>query len=480
MSDRRYRLNVDFDNTVIPFLYNDTGEWSFTIPSSPNFMGSRYVVWLPCAMVLNDISKIPAIAAYTRVEDGVPSTGEFRTIPAASYSTFLLKDGIEFAAADAGTTLTITNLWTIGSTVSPDIGTSYSEDRKGFSIYTKKSSGITSDLNLGVLYKGAGFLSVYGVEILNSSEGIIPVSADLTASRWHIVYCDVSGTISFEATTDSDYTKFPIAELNSKAPVNSTKTARYKSADVQNRAIALAYSLPTQSVYAGGTTYARGAMAEYGGKIYISLVGSNVGHTPSSSPTYWAEMGTVSRLFYPKVYNLPEQTFGTGALGDVTLDGTGLGATATPFYGLRENVTGTIEYYPEYEFNNLTINGVCYCGKSDGLSLDPVVIRVKGTLTIGASGQLNGDSRGANGGTGGAGVNNGYGVLSGAGGSGAKSGRPIYIYANKIVDQRSSGYWVTTQAGNPSNGGNAYAASVGGGGGGGGMSSSVLNVASSV
>jgi hypothetical protein len=126
--DIRYRLNVDFDNTVVPFLYNTTGNWSFTVPATPNFMGSRYVVFLPAVMILNDVSKIPAIAGYTRIETGVPSAGEFRTIPVADYSTFILKDGIEFPASAAGASLTITNLWTIGSTVDPAIGGSYSSN----------------------------------------------------------------------------------------------------------------------------------------------------------------------------------------------------------------------------------------------------------------------------------------------------------------------------------------------------------------
>ena len=460
MSDIRYRLNVDFDNSVVPFEYNGTGQWSFTVPATPNFMGSRYVVFLPCVMILNDVSKIPAIATYTRIESGVPGAGEFRTIPAANYSTFILKDAIEFPAGSAGASLTITNLWTIGSTVDPAIGASYSEDRKGVDLYTSKSSGITSDLNLGVLYKGPGFINVSGNDININAASAITIGSTLTASKWHIIYCSNDGTFSFEETTDGTYTTFPITELNTKAPVNSGKIARYKSGDSTKRALALAYSLPTQSAYAAGTTYARGQMAVASSNVYVSLQAGNIGHTPSSSPTWWALMGIEGRLFYPLVYNLPEEIFGSGALGNVTLDGTGLGATGTPFYAN--------DIAPEYEFNDLTINGTCFCGTNDGASLKPVVIRVKGTLTIGASGQLNGDARGANGGTGGSAGSGG----GGAGGAGAKSGRPIYIYANRIINNKSSGYWVTTIAGSASNG-------VTNGGGGAGSSSSLKIISNS-
>ena len=41
------------------------------------------------------------------------------------------------------------------------------------------------------------------------------------------------------------------------------------------------------AAYASGTTYAAGAVVTYSGLPYLSLVGSNTGNTPSSSPTDW-------------------------------------------------------------------------------------------------------------------------------------------------------------------------------------------------
>lgn len=41
------------------------------------------------------------------------------------------------------------------------------------------------------------------------------------------------------------------------------------------------------SAYAAGTTYAAGDKVLASSRAYISLVGSNIGHTPSTSPTYW-------------------------------------------------------------------------------------------------------------------------------------------------------------------------------------------------
>lgn len=477
----RYRLNVDFDNTLTPFLYNGTGSFAITVPASPNFPASsptRYVVFLPCVMFLSDVSKIPAIAGLTRVETS-PGNGNFRTIPAAAYNTYLLKDAIEFNSAQAGSTYTVTNLYTIGSTIPPDVGASFLEDKTGCQLYTTRSTGVNSDLNLGVLKIGQGLISVNGGEIVVTGIGTVTISADLTNGTWYVFYMDNAGTITYEATTATDYTQMPIAQLDSKAPVNSSMLARYKSGDVNNRVIGLAYTLPAtglfgQTAYAAGTAYVRGNTCSYSGNIYVCILAST-GNLPTNT-TYWVLMGAQNRVFYPKVFNLPESTFGSGALGDVSLDGTGLGATATPFYA-NDGVGAS-----EYEFNNLTLTGICYCGSSAGTSLAPVIIRVRGTLTIGASGQLNGDARGASGGAGGAGGTTSNGSTGGAGGAGAKSGRPISIYANKIVDQRASGYWLTTKAGNPSAGGagtTTYNSYGGGGGAGGGSSSGIIIITNS-
>src|SRR6266404_2455142 len=43
----------------------------------------------------------------------------------------------------------------------------------------------------------------------------------------------------------------------------------------------------TPTTYAGGTTYAQGNLVTSGGTVYYSLVNSNTGNTPASSPTFW-------------------------------------------------------------------------------------------------------------------------------------------------------------------------------------------------
>ncbi len=52
------------------------------------------------------------------------------------------------------------------------------------------------------------------------------------------------------------------------------------------------------AAYAAGTTYAAGAFVNYSGFIYKSLVGSNVGQTPSSTSNYWTQLLDLSITQY--------------------------------------------------------------------------------------------------------------------------------------------------------------------------------------
>lgn len=50
-------------------------------------------------------------------------------------------------------------------------------------------------------------------------------------------------------------------------------------------------AVETYSAWAAGTTYAKDAYVDYGTHIYQSLVNSNTGNTPSTSPTFWVLVG---------------------------------------------------------------------------------------------------------------------------------------------------------------------------------------------
>lgn len=70
------------------------------------------------------------------------------------------------------------------------------------------------------------------------------------------------------------------------------------------------------AAYSGATTYASGDTASVAGSaglvtVYKSLAGSNVGHSPASSPTWWANIGTTYQSY---------STGETYAIGDRALD----------------------------------------------------------------------------------------------------------------------------------------------------------------
>lgn len=50
-------------------------------------------------------------------------------------------------------------------------------------------------------------------------------------------------------------------------------------------------AVETYAAYSAGTTYAKGARVDYSTHIYESLVNSNIGNTPTTSPTYWVLVG---------------------------------------------------------------------------------------------------------------------------------------------------------------------------------------------
>lgn len=57
---------------------------------------------------------------------------------------------------------------------------------------------------------------------------------------------------------------------------------------------AITHGMKFQGTYSSGTTYALNDVVIASGAGYLSMVSSNVGHTPSSSPTQWQALGSAS------------------------------------------------------------------------------------------------------------------------------------------------------------------------------------------
>jgi hypothetical protein len=121
MADILADLNADFDDSIEVTEYNNGLGYEFTAPSSPNFRGNRYAVYLPQIPYLKDVTKMITVVSKTdsayslaRIEGKQPEDGEFRTVDADNSEIRLVPHRLEFNAAQAGQTF-IAYFWCYGS-----------------------------------------------------------------------------------------------------------------------------------------------------------------------------------------------------------------------------------------------------------------------------------------------------------------------------------------------------------------------------
>jgi len=77
-----------------------------------------------------------------------------------------------------------------------------------------------------------------------------------------------------------------------------------------------------KGVYAAGTTYAQGDSTLYNEKYYLSLVNSNTGNTPTSSPTQWTEIAGAPLPKEGTQEFIAKGTIPSGAVVGLNTDGT--------------------------------------------------------------------------------------------------------------------------------------------------------------
>jgi hypothetical protein len=67
--------------------------------------------------------------------------------------------------------------------------------------------------------------------------------------------------------------------------------------------------------YGSGNTYLANTIVDSAGVLYVSLVGANIGHTPATSPTYWAPyVGPSSGSATPSIGPFVYSAFGAGVV----------------------------------------------------------------------------------------------------------------------------------------------------------------------
>ena len=117
---------------------------------------------------------------------------------------------------------------------------------------------------------------------------------------------------TFSATADAFVAALPtlVTEINTAGDFIDTNTILVGNA--------------FQGTYSAGTTYSLGQSVLSAGKYYVSLVNSNTGNTPASSPSQWSELNMMAKqeaLFPLETTALDTQTFNTS--GNWTKPSTG-------------------------------------------------------------------------------------------------------------------------------------------------------------
>ena len=165
------------------------------------------------------------------------------------------------------------------------------------------AAGTTYALGAEVYYTD-GTDEGYFVSLQGTNVGHTPSFAGATA-WWEEAGEDFVCNVEFDQSWETNEIDSldPAMHVFSEDPRVHADSARVDHCEVLGEELLIRYDAPTTAwlkfrkmppqmtrvAYVGATTYAADALV-YGsdGECYRSLAGSNTGHTPSSSPTWWA------------------------------------------------------------------------------------------------------------------------------------------------------------------------------------------------
>ena len=165
------------------------------------------------------------------------------------------------------------------------------------------------------------------------------------------------GTSVFASSATAPYVEIGSAGLimadNYTTPVHTIA--------VSSNGISIATYNNSYSTWASGTTYNVNVVVSYNNFNYISLVNSNTGHIPSSSPTYWALLGlsiTSSAVgIYGPNSSLVVTANGVAVTnGSLVAQGTSGGVTKTMTLNPSANFLSGFEYVDSNTGNYTTID----------------------------------------------------------------------------------------------------------------------------
>lgn len=116
----------------------------------------------------------------------------------------------------------------------------------------------------GVRFEGVYCTDIHGIIVTRAHGTALEIGSNCYENSWHHISLNLCKNRQ-AFTTPSDWS-------NSTSYVVGDRV-RFKHTD-----------------YASGTTYAAGELVDSSGISYMSIKGGNTGHTPASSPTWWARI----------------------------------------------------------------------------------------------------------------------------------------------------------------------------------------------
>jgi hypothetical protein len=215
--------------------------------------------------------------------------------------------------------------WDLVSTNNTSTGTSVQSSVAGVTI---TNSGTYTSCPTGATFSGGGGTGASGFPFCSSEGGGNLIVSDF------IMTADGEGYSSAPAVT---FTGGAGTGGATGAAFLASGCASFDaSSGVQSASVPCALYAGS---YSSGTTYTQGAIVTSGGSAYISLIGSNAGNTPSSSPSDWQPLGGSS---------------GSGSSGSILLNDSTLSGTVWQI----SSTNGTLSIAPGSGsgVNSVTLN----------------------------------------------------------------------------------------------------------------------------
>lgn len=135
-------------------------------------------------------------------------------------------------------------------------------------------------------------VSFYGTGSVQMTAGVTgspKLDGTGASTRVQRTFIPSSTSVTFTVTGSVTYGQCELGPLASSV-IPTAGAAVTRPADViTGTGVFYNGFVDSTATYAGGATYALGAVVQYGGRLYESLQASNTGHQPDTSPTWWLD-----------------------------------------------------------------------------------------------------------------------------------------------------------------------------------------------